>query len=114
MYIGIYELDSNYLPTGAPICQSTALSASATTGLKEFTLSATTTLQSNKWYGTALLSTVAIGVRGILAPAYLGGSGAAVTYGCYYGTGFSSLSSSPTMTTVLGNSYTPANIWCTR
>jgi len=116
MYIGIYELDSSYLPTGAPICVSTALSGT-TIGLKEFTLSATTNLQANKWYGTAILTTVILGIRGIITPNFLGGNGGSATYGAYTASitpGYTTLPTSPTMTGVNANAYTPSNIWCTR
>jgi hypothetical protein len=75
MYIGIYELDEDLNPIGAPLIVSTALSAT-TTGVKTFTLGSAYQLLANKKYGMAVIMTgaVSIGVRGVYGFNWYGGS----------------------------------------
>lgn len=70
-YIGVYELDANYFPTGTPVISSTALSGT-TIGLKTYTLGSNYTLVKNKWYGMAILSNVTIITRALPSINYLG------------------------------------------
>ncbi len=84
VYAGVYELDSNYLPVGAPVINSTAISTT-TNGLKTYTLSATTTLTKNKWYGLAAVSDVNVTLRSWVAYPYFGILiTSAVHYTCMY------------------------------
>lgn len=71
LYVGVYELNTNYYPSGSPVISSTALSGT-TNGYKTYTLGSPYTLVKNKWYGMAFVSNVNVATRTLPSINFLG------------------------------------------
>lgn len=73
-YMGIYELDSNFVPlSGAPLVETGALTCT-TTGLKTGVLASSQLLTKDTLYGISIISTVGISIRCVTGYNWFGGA----------------------------------------